>query len=101
MLTPVPLKRPKRCGALADEPTQEFAKVVVEPAARDLAEVLRRTTLRAHTALKDASRDPEGLQKVRAEVDGLRTEIERLGLGRLRPFLEALYRRLEGGGGTL
>jgi len=100
MLTPVPTKRPKRPTAAGqphilqrDAPTEDFPTTDAITA-RDLADVLRRTTLRAHSAIKDAPPDPETLRAVRAEVDGLEVEINRLGLGRLRPFIDSLRRRL-------
>ena len=58
MLTPLPTKRWKRCPAepasgvlRPDDATQEFVPAQSTPSAH-IAEVLRRTTFRAHDALK-------------------------------------------------
>ncbi|WP_165243554.1 hypothetical protein [Paludisphaera soli] len=107
MLTPVPTRRPRRIAAdgphiqpqsirptFVDAPTEEF-EPVASPSAGDIADSLRRSTLRAHHVLKHAGTAPETLRSLRAEVADLENEIDRLGLRKLRPFVGALRRRIE------
>lgn len=101
MFTPLATKRWNRSPAEAasvvprpDDATQEFVPSPASPSAH-LAADLRQTTLRAHEALKASRPNPQALRTIRAEVMELETEIERLGLRTLRPFLRSLRRRIE------
>jgi hypothetical protein len=107
MLTPVPTRRLRRIAAegphihpqaspptFVDAPTEEFEPVAC-PSARDIADALRRSTLRAHHALRDADAGAETLRSVRDEVAELEDEIDRLGLRKLRPFVGSLRRRID------
>lgn len=108
MLTPVPTKRLKRIADHGphhvvaqgpatgrEAPTVDFESVT-SPSAEEIADALRRSTLRAHYALKDAATAMETLRSIRDEVAELEGEIDRLGLRKLRPFLAALRHRIEG-----
>ena len=101
MFTPLATKRWKRPPAEAatgdprpDDATEEFVPSPTSPTGR-LAADLRRTTLRAHDALKAPRPNPQALQTIRAEVLELESQIERLGLRSLHPFLRSLRRRIE------
>ena len=107
MLTPVPTKRWKRspaadlaksAPATAADPLDVTMEFVPEasPSAR-LAAMLRRTTLRAHEALRGGRPDPQALRAIISEIDDLETEVERLGLRNLRAFVGSLRRRIEAG----
>ncbi len=108
MLTPVPTRRPARIAAggpsipaqaalnpFVDAPSGE-SDPAAPPSARDIAASLRRATIRAHHALRDANATPETLRSLRGEIFRLEDAIDRLGLFKLRPFVGSLRRRIEG-----
>lgn len=104
MLTPVPTKRWKRaCTDPAprsdavtvvrqDAPTEVFA---IPSSSVRIAEALRRTTLRAHEAIRCDARDARVLRDLQFEVASLEIEADRLGLRALRPYLNSLRLRIE------
>ena len=104
MLTPVPTKRGKRaCTPPApghpaatverqDAPTEEIS---TRSSSVDIAEALRRTTLRAHEAIRRDVSDVDVLRSLQAEITALDEEAKRLGLRALRPFLSSLRRKIE------
>jgi len=105
MLITAPTDRPSRVAAEGPHlrgfsPATRLEDTVVFdsdalPSPDELADALRRSTLRAHHTLKDPSAGPEALRAIRDEVAGLETEVDRLGLRKLRPFVASLRRRVE------